>query len=197
MKLLLRKYLWPILMVLTLIGYVMFFRTAEVSGTSMVPTYATGDLLLVRRTKSANPGDIVVIYSDSLNELLCKRVSGVAGDHVVITDAGLSVNDELISEDYVSVPEWYLNSAKVDVIVPDEELFVMGDNRIVSNDSRALGCLPTSKLTGVVVWNLTQSIGVRRETLIRFSALIIVVSIVLEIIRKMHGNGNKTTESNE
>ena len=197
MKRLLRKYAWYISAALILVGYVMFFRTAQVNGTSMQPTYDPADLLLVWRTESVNRGDIIVIYNEQLRELLCKRVIGVAGDHVVIDSYGLMINDEPVTEDYVIRQDWYSSSAKVDIVVPDGELFAMGDNRPVSNDSRALGCMAISDLTGVVIWNVTKTIGVRRDTLISIVTLLIVGSIGYEVVSKLRGSSDNNTETSE
>lgn len=194
MKRFLAKHAWFLLTILILGGYVAFFRTAEVSGSSMEPTYSSRDLLLMFRTESVHQGDIIAIYNKRLDELLCKRVIGVAGDHVVIDETGLTVNGELVTEDYVIRPDWYISSARVDVTVPDGQIFVMGDNRIVSNDSRALGCMPTGDLAGVVIWNVTQTIGVRRDTLIRVVTLLIAGSIGYELVRKLLEGNSKNTE---
>lgn len=160
----------------------------------MEPTYHARDLLFMLRTESVQTGNIVAIYNEQLNELLCKRVIGVAGDHVVIDNKGLRVNNERVVESYVSNSEWYMSSRDVDIIVPDGEVFVMGDNRIVSNDSRGLGCMPCSDIAGVVIINVTQLCGVRRETLIRTVTLLIVASVAWEIIKRLRGSDSKITE---
>lgn len=194
MKKLLLKYAWFLSVLLILVGYSLLFRTAEVNGSSMEPTYHARDLLFMLRTESVQTGNIVAIYNEQLNELLCKRVIGVAGDHVVIDNKGLRVNNERVVESYVSNSEWYMSSRDVDIIVPDGEVFVMGDNRIVSNDSRGLGCMPCSDIAGVVIINVTQLCGVRRETLIRTVTLLIVASVAWEIIKRLRGSDSKITE---
>lgn len=194
MKKLLVKYAWFLAALVLFLGYVMLFRTAEVSGTSMTPTYSHQDMLLLLRSDAPNPGNIVAIYSYDLKELLCKRVIGVAGDHVVITSDGLCVNDVWYTEDYVSTSDWYETSDPVDVVVPDNEIFVLGDNRVASIDSRRLGCLPTDNILGVVVCNVTKSFGIKRETLVRAVTLLIIGSIAYEVFRKLKGFGNGAAE---
>ena len=126
MKRLLIKHLGTIVAICLLLGYAVCFRTAEVTGTSMVPTFDHADLLLVRRLGEIHYGDVVTVYSEQLNEMLIKRVVGVAGDRVVVDDTGLNVNGVLIEEEYTSTSDWYTGSAKVDLTVPDGEVFVLG-----------------------------------------------------------------------
>lgn len=186
MKRLLVKYAWWISAILVIVLYVMFFRTAEVNGTSMMPTYKNQDLLLLWRTESVNPGNIIAIYNENLNEVLCKRVIGVAGDHVVVDSSGLCINGTMMAEPYTSTEDWYRTSIHVDLVVPEGEVFVMGDNRIASNDSRALGCMPTSDITGAVICNVTKSFGIRREMLVRAVTILFVASVVFDIWQRLH-----------
>lgn len=194
MKKLLVKYAWFLSALLILGTYMMLFRTAEVNGSSMEPTYHGRDLLFMLRTESVNPGSIVAIYNEQLNELLCKRVIGVAGDHVVIDSKGLRINGERVVEDYVSYKDWFMSSRTVDVVVPEDEIFVMGDNRIVSNDSRGLGCMPCSDIAGVVIVNVTQLCGARRDTLVRAVTLLIFASIAWEVVKRLRSKDSKITE---
>lgn len=160
----------------------------------MEPTYHGRDLLFMFRTENVNKGDIIAIYNKQLDELLCKRVIGVAGDHIVIDNKGLRVNNERVVEDYVSSSEWHMSSRTVNVVVPEGEVFVMGDNRIVSNDSRSLGCMPCSDIVGVVIVNVTQLCGVRRDTLVRMVTLLIAASAIWEVVKWLQGRDSKITE---
>ncbi len=87
-----------------------------------------------------------------------KRVIAVGGDHVKIVKGKVYVNDELQEEVYlhdVSTPQRGNNLD--DVIVPEGYVYVMGDNRIGSHDSRDFGCIPIDKIEGRVkyrVWPL-------------------------------------------
>lgn len=89
-----------------------------------------------------------------------KRVMGVAGDHIVINENGsVSRNDELLDEPYLKDGTTSRNGAYVDIIVPDGTVFVMGDNRLQSMDSRSFGCVPISQIDGYVVsrvWPLNK-----------------------------------------
>ncbi len=84
-----------------------------------------------------------------------KRVIGVAGDHIVIDDDGFVYkNDVLLEEDYIKDGFTNQNGEYVDVVVPENTVFVMGDNRLMSKDSRSFGCIPISKVNGYVIIRL-------------------------------------------
>ena len=121
--------------------FVFVMRIMDVHGTSMVPTLQNGDKVLVSGLfYEPERGDIVVFKKDSYddNKALVKRVVAVAGDVVNIDfEKGIVyVNGEAAEEDYIDV----LTTTKIDFIgpqtVPENCLFVMGDNRNASTDSR-------------------------------------------------------------
>ena len=121
--------------------FVFVLRIMDVHGTSMFPTLNNGDKVLVSDLfYEPARGDIVVFKKDSYddNKALVKRVVAVAGDVVNIDfEKGVVyVNGEALEEDYIDV----LTTTKIDFIgpqtVPDNCLFVMGDNRHASPDSR-------------------------------------------------------------
>lgn len=81
-----------------------------------------------------------------------KRVIGIAGDHIYIALDGMVYrNDELIVEEYLKDGTTNRNGAYIDVIVPDNAVFVMGDNRLHSMDSRCFGCVPIDQIDGYVI----------------------------------------------
>ncbi len=80
-----------------------------------------------------------------------KRVIAKEGDHVQIENGLVFVNGELFKEDYL-LPEVVTESTNLtDFIVPENTLFLMGDNRANSTDSRKFGCIPLSKMEGKIV----------------------------------------------
>lgn len=91
-----------------------------------------------------------------------KRVIGLPGDHVEIKDGGVYINGEKLEEDYLSsdVKTESVNGGQyLDIIVPEKTVFVMGDNRPDSIDSRKFGCIPYEKIEGKIVlrfWPLNK-----------------------------------------
>ncbi len=79
-----------------------------------------------------------------------KRVIGLGGDHVLIKNGKVYVNDHKLSEVYLDDTETPVTGAYYDIIVPEGYIFVMGDNRDGSSDSREFGCIPLEKVEGRV-----------------------------------------------
>lgn len=82
-----------------------------------------------------------------------KRVIGVPGDHIVITDGNVYLNGKLLQEKYLQ-PGVSTGNGKgncLDVVVPENSVFVMGDNRSQSTDSRCFGCVPLDKIESKVI----------------------------------------------
>jgi signal peptidase I len=133
------------------------FRINKVSGVSMNPTLEDGDILVCAPVylRKYERGDIVVIQSSALNESIVKRVIGKSGDTVLIsTKNDVVVNGEILKEDYlVNIPDDYI-SPVISVTVPEGYVFVLGDNRPVSNDSRYIGCIPESEVKSVVLFKI-------------------------------------------
>ncbi|MGW1725883.1 signal peptidase I [Streptomyces sp. NPDC002306] len=127
-------------------------RPVRVESTSMEPTLRAGDHLLVdeRAYRDAPPrrGDLVVFHGTDAR--LIKRVVAVAGDTVAIEDGVLEVNGHAVAEPAVdpeTVDGLYYGPARV----PAGTVFVLGDNRRHSVDSRQFGPVPVTKVTGRVV----------------------------------------------
>ena len=119
----------------------------QVNGDSMDPTLKDGDLMLLNRLSynfgSINRFDIVVV--DKEDSYIIKRVIGLPGEIVKFEDNKLYINDEEIEEYYLD--DTVLTNDFV-AYIDDDCYFVMGDNRQVSSDSRALGCFDISKIKG-------------------------------------------------
>lgn len=141
--------------------FLMFFRIATVQGNSMDKTLADGDKLLLSTTlyKMEKPKykDIVVIKRDDLPvKYIVKRVIAVEGDKVRIKDNQLYINDELIHEDYINEE---MKTDDLELTVPEGKVFVMGDNRNYSTDSRGeeIGLVDCrSQIYGKVFLDLTN-----------------------------------------
>jgi signal peptidase I len=89
-----------------------------------------------------------------------KRIIGLEGDHIVIGEDGIVYrNDEALDEPYLKDGITSRNGAYVDVIVPEDAIFAMGDNRLQSMDSRSFGCVPITQIDGYVIsriWPLNK-----------------------------------------
>lgn len=102
---------------------------------SMVPTLNINDQLFVTRVYDMDKlkhGDLVVFYSDEDDILMIKRLIGLPGDEVTISNGVVALNGETLIEDYLGVQDDFSGKYKV----PEGEFFFLGDNRGHSEDSR-------------------------------------------------------------
>ena len=143
--------LWCVAIIVAVNLFFRFFKFPVVIGSSMESTYSDGDRLLVLTTKNLEPDDIVVIWSDQYNEYIVKRVIGIAGDQIEIKEDGVYRNAEKIDEPYVNEANWIQETDLCRVMVPENSIFVMGDNRLHSSDSRELGSFSLDKVYGKVL----------------------------------------------
>lgn len=124
----------------------------NVSGESMLPTLQEGELLLVNKTKHTGGnlqyGDIVIVKNPGSDIQIVKRVIGKTGDTVEIQGGTLYVNGQPQSEPYL-YPEAFGDMRPV--TVAKGSIFVMGDNRNHSSDSREIGCIPDEKIVGTAM----------------------------------------------
>lgn len=157
----------PYLIIIAFVVVIRIFIATpiDVNGSSMVPTLKDNDIMilykLTKRVRGIKRFDIVVIDTDSGK--LIKRVIGLPGEKIKyetkVDEEGnvtsrLLVNGKEVKEDFL--PEAYQNATcanewticNEEIIVPEDEYFVMGDNRGDSKDSRMIGMIPYDKVLG-------------------------------------------------
>jgi signal peptidase I len=127
----------------------------RVCGTSMEPTLETGEIVLAIKNVRFKSGDIIAFYYN--NKILLKRVIGNSGDQIFIdTDGTVYVNGKELNEPYVT--EKSLEQCDIDFPyqVPDGKIFVLGDHRLTSMDSRstAIGCIAEEFIVGKIIMRI-------------------------------------------
>lgn len=141
-----------------------FVRPTIVKQTSMQDTLNPNDYIIMYRMaysggKEPKRGDIIIFKSELQDEngkdkLLIKRVIGLPGDKITINDGKVYINDKEYDESYIK--DGYTSGSVNNLKVPDGEYFVMGDNRVVSIDSRysEVGCVKKDAIKGRAVLRL-------------------------------------------
>lgn len=127
----------------------------QIFGSSMTPTLTDGEIVFSVKTADLEPGDIVAFYYN--NRILVKRVIAQQGDWVDIDEEGnVYVNEELLNEPYLT--EKALGDCNIDLPyqVPDGRIFVIGDHRATSVDSRntAVGCVAQEQIVGKIIFRV-------------------------------------------
>lgn len=141
-----------------------FIRFWQVSGQSMSPHVSSGEFVVINtlayRFRAPARGDIVTFQHDGVTpELYIKRVIGLPGDRIRIDRGVVYVNGTRLNEPYVEHSD---DRSEPQITVPPDDVYVLGDNRAVSEDSRTFGPVPDGALTGKAVagiWPL-PAIGV-------------------------------------
>lgn len=144
-----------------IVVYLFILTPNQVKGASMEPTFHTGEYILTSRVtykmRSYQRGDVIVFKSPRNPDIeYIKRIIGLPGDRIMIKDSELYVNNIVVKEPYISAPTnlWDQGFTKngVEFTVPQDELFVMGDNRPRSSDGREFGPIPTASVIGQVFY---------------------------------------------
>ncbi len=127
----------------------------RVTGSSMSPTLKNDELVICSKRSNFKSGDMVAFYYN--NKILLKRVIGIEGDIIDIKEDGtVYVNGTELDESYVNEKSLGICDIKLPYQVPDNRIFVMGDNRSVSVDSRSttVGCIADEYVIGRVIFRL-------------------------------------------
>ena len=133
----------------------LFLPVLQIYGSSMTPTLYDGDVVLSVKSSEWNKGEIVAFYYN--NKILVKRVIASAGEWVELDEQGnLYINGKLVDEPYVKDKALGECDIKMPYQVPEGRIFVMGDHRSVSVDSRstAVGCVAEEQIVGKLVFRI-------------------------------------------
>lgn len=125
----------------------------QIYGTSMSPTLKDGEVVVTVKTSNFETGDIVSFYYN--NKILIKRVIAKAGDWVNIDEDGtVFINDIPLEEPYLKEKAFGDTNIDLPYQVPDGKIFVMGDHRSTSLDSRntSVGCVSQEQIVGKIVY---------------------------------------------
>lgn len=134
----------------------------RINGSSMTPTLQNGEIVFTVKGSRMNQGDIIAFYYN--NKILVKRVIASPGDWVNITEDGtVFVNSIELDEPYLIEKSLGSGDIEYPFQVPDGKVFVMGDHRATSVDSRhsAVGCVAEEQVVGRIlfrIWPLGQAI---------------------------------------
>lgn len=132
----------------------------QIYGNSMTPTLQDGDIIFTVKTAEPDPGDIIAFYYN--NKILVKRVIGKSGDWVDISaDGTVYINEVCLDEPYLSEKALGECDLTFPYQVPDGKVFVLGDHRSTSVDSRStvVGCVAQEQIVGKIlfrVWPLSR-----------------------------------------
>ena len=127
----------------------------KIFGSSMSPTLTEGEIVVSVKAKNLEPGDIVAFYYG--NKVLVKRYIAGPGDWVDIREDGIVfLNDSLLVEPYISEKDPGISDIEFPYQVPEESLFLMGDHRKTSVDSRhsSVGCVSEEQIVGKIVFRV-------------------------------------------
>lgn len=156
-------FIADILETITFIGsiyiviYLFLFFPSAVHGASMEPTFHTGDRIIINRIEykinDFKRGDIVVLQSPKNPDIdYVKRAIGLSEEIILFKDGKVYINGKLLDESYIHSETnlWDNGFVKnnIPITIPKGYIFVMGDNRNRSSDSREFGPIPISSIVG-------------------------------------------------
>lgn len=140
-----------VLIVVVIVVIRIFIATpVKVDGDSMYNTLNDNDIVLLSKLSSIDRFDIIVLKENDNNVTIIKRVIGMPGDKVKIRNNKIYINNKIIEDEYA-----YGETSDYDEItLGDDEYFVLGDNRLISKDSRYFGAIKKSDIKGKAVFRL-------------------------------------------
>ncbi|WP_019153918.1 signal peptidase I [Robertmurraya massiliosenegalensis] len=149
-----KSILFALIMVLICREFI--FAPVKVDGKSMMPTFENNNRVMISKISKVERFDLIVFRSPySEDTQYIKRVIGLPGDTVEIENDILYINSKEVNENYLNtnkedVPSGALLTENLKVVVPNGYLYVLGDNRRNSSDSREFGVIKESSVIGEV-----------------------------------------------
>ncbi|QQK75592.1 signal peptidase I [Salicibibacter cibarius] len=158
------KELWDwvvtfaVVIIIVFIVRTFLFANYMVHGESMMPTIESGERLIINKIgyefSEPDRNDLIVFNATEESDYI-KRVIGIPGDDIRYEDDTLYINDEAVEEPFLDdayngeiTEDFTLEEVTSESIVPDDHLFVLGDNRNNSQDSRSIGFVPYEDVVG-------------------------------------------------
>jgi len=133
----------------------LLFPVLEIYGKSMNSTLSEGNIVLSVRKTNLKRGDVIAFYHN--NKILIKRVIGISSDWINIDKEGkVYVNNTLLEEPYLKEKNNGESNIKYPYQVPDDNYFVLGDDRLLSVDSRykEIGTIHKDNVIGKIIFRL-------------------------------------------
>lgn len=158
-----KEWLQSLVFSVVVVGLLMIFiQPTLVKGDSMFPTIQENNYLVIEKVsywfRAPVYGEVIVFRShlpenSFKNKDLIKRIIGLPGDVIRIKDGAVLRNGEPLDEPYIAEPFTF---GELEVTVPADSVFILGDNRAVSRDSRdpAVGFVPMSSIRGKILVRL-------------------------------------------
>lgn len=156
---------WGVPLMIAIVGASLFrtygFAQVQVMDVSMQNTVFAGHRLIENkksvRFNEPDRGEIVIINDPDLPERLIKRVVGLPGETIHIANGEVWIDGTRLEEPYVK-GKTYPSTLSMPYTIPEDHVFVMGDNREHSMDSRSMGAIPLAHVEGTTafrVWPLS------------------------------------------
>lgn len=140
-----------IFLIIFIISLQTIISPTRVIGISMEPTLNSGNFLFVNRiNRNYENGDIVTISRENQPTLI-KRIIGMEGDTIEFKNGEIYLNNKLLKEDYTIKNN---NEPDRKIEIPEGKIYVMGDNRLNSEDSRNLGFFDYDAIDGLAYFRL-------------------------------------------
>ena len=149
-----------VVLLLLSVAATLYIRQYTVTGDSMEPTLMAGDRVFYVGFVQANYGDLVIFHAGETYGLVIKRVVGLPGDRIEIKADGSLIRNGMMVEEGYMIPDPYGNSAMPEIVIESGKLFVLGDNRAKSIDSRDIrvGQISLDSIRGIVTRMLRSTI---------------------------------------